>query len=180
MPPKIYFHWVKTRFGLFQLAATSRGLYSLAFAGTRRFHSASGSKPLSPRIRSLFKKAASQIRAYLAGKGVSFRNLPVDWNGYGAFEKKVFRELQKIRRGKTESYQFLARKAGRTHAPRWVGRILQFNRLPLIIPCHRIVLKNGGLGGFSQGLRWKKRLLKLETHGVDIKGEPRLRRSEAL
>ena len=162
----------KTPFGSFCLRATLKGLYSLErVLPLRRIHPSESKSRIPPRIRSLLKRAAREVDAYLTGQGVDFCHFPVDWTGVGAFERRVLQELRKIPRGRTESYQFLAQKAGRPKAARFVGRILHLNRLPFIVPCHRIVPKRGGLGGFSRGVRWKKRLLKIERNGADTKGE---------
>ena len=75
------------------------------------------------------------------------------------FQAKLRKALLTIPRGKTITYGELAR---RLHSgPRAVGRGLAANPLPLVIPCHRIVAA-GGLGGFSCGIEWKKRLLAFE------------------
>lgn len=164
----------RTPFGLFCLRATSRGLYSLEVVQNCT-RGGGGAKPsgvnqkIPSRTGFLLRKTSFQICSYLAGKKVDFRRFPVDWTGLGRFEKRVLQELRKIPWGKTQSYQFLAVKTGKPKAARYVGQILHLNRLPLIVPCHRIVLKRGGLGGFSRGVRWKKRLLKLETRGADTK-----------
>ncbi len=158
----------KTSLGSFKLAATTQGLYSLEMvkkkSGTNRKTAKAPFK-----INRILKQGVHQISQYLDGARFNFRNLPVDWTGYQGFEKKVLQELRRIPAGKTESYQFLAQKAGRPRASRYVGRILSLNRLPIILPCHRILRKNGALGGFSQGLWMKQCLLKLETPRVDKK-----------
>ena len=169
MDPKIHRYSFKTSNLSFCITATTEGLYALDF-GRRNYPRNQG---LPPRhIRLLFKQTEVFLRAYLAGEKVSFDQLPVDWSGFKKFEKTVLQELRKIPSGKTEAYQFLARQARRPKAARYVGKIMGSNRLPIIIPCHRIVPKRGGWGGFSRGVQWKKWLLKLETRGVDKKSEP--------
>lgn len=158
----IYPLFFRTRFGSFRLDATRRGLYALDRA---RGSKSAGTK-IPSQVAGLLKKASRQLRAYLQGKKVSLEKFPIDWSGHSIFEKRVLRELAKIPYGETQSYQLLAAKAARPTAQRYVGRILHKNRLPLFLPCHRIVPKEGGLGGFSKGAAWKRRLLKLE--GVRI------------
>jgi methylated-DNA-[protein]-cysteine S-methyltransferase len=85
------------------------------------------------------------------------------------FEKKVLRKLLKTEYGTRFSYGELARQVKKPKAARAVGSVLRKNRLPVIIPCHRVLASGGGLGGFSAGLVWKQRLLALEAdnpHGV--------------
>jgi O-6-methylguanine DNA methyltransferase len=77
------------------------------------------------------------------------------------FQKAVWREMQKIPRGQTRTYGEIAATIGRPNAVRAVGSACGANPIPLFIPCHRVVAKNG-LGGFGAGLPWKKLLLKEE------------------
>lgn len=77
------------------------------------------------------------------------------------FQMAVWNELQKIPRGQTRTYGEIAAAIGRPKAVRAVGSACGANPLPLFIPCHRVVAKNG-LGGFGSGLPWKVLLLKME------------------
>ena len=190
---RIYFLRFKTSLGPLDLSATSEGLHSLEFdrtASPRSLRRPSGpprndviakaqsarsnlreQEKMPPRIAFLLKNASREVRLFLKGEKVDLRHFPIDWTGYRTFEKRVLQELQKVPWGRTETYQFLARRAGRPKATRYVGRILNRNWLPLILPCHRIVPKKGGLGGFSKGIGIKRRLLKLESGRADKKGE---------
>ena len=78
-------------------------------------------------------------------------------------QKKVWRELKKIKIGQTKSYGEIARKYNLS--PRYVGKICGQNNLLLLIPCHRVIRSDGSLGGFSSsgGLKLKKELLMMET-----------------
>lgn len=77
------------------------------------------------------------------------------------FQKAVWGELKKIPRGQTRTYGEIAAAIGHPKAVRAVGTACGANPLPLFIPCHRVVAKNG-LGGFGSGLPWKIMLLKME------------------
>jgi O-6-methylguanine DNA methyltransferase len=77
------------------------------------------------------------------------------------FQIAVWDEMKKIPRGQTRTYGDIAAAIGRPKAVRAVGTACGANPLPLFIPCHRVVAKNG-LGGFGSGLPWKKLLLELE------------------
>ena len=164
---ELYFRSFRTRFGLFRIWASSRGLYALEFGEAQRLYEEA--KKLPPSVSSLLKRTEASLKRYLSGERTGFKGLPIDWSDYSAFECAVLQELQKIKRGSQASYQFLARRTGKPRAVRFIGKILGKNRLPILIPCHRIVRKDGGLGGFSKGLGWKKRLLKLERADVDTK-----------
>jgi O-6-methylguanine DNA methyltransferase len=77
------------------------------------------------------------------------------------FQKSVWRALKKIPRGQTRTYSEIAAAIGNPKAVRAVGSACGANPLPVFIPCHRVVAKNG-LGGFGSGLPWKVLLLKME------------------
>ena len=79
-------------------------------------------------------------------------------------QKKIWNELTKIKVGKTKSYGEIAKKYNLS--PRHIGKICGQNKLPLIIPCHRVIKSDKTLGGFSGsgGTNLKKRLLNFEGH----------------
>ncbi len=78
------------------------------------------------------------------------------------FQRDVWKRLLRIPVGQTRSYGEIAHGLGRPRAARAVGRACGANPLPLIIPCHRVVAANGGLGGFTGGLAWKTLFLERE------------------
>ena len=106
------------------------------------------------------KAVLSQLKKYLKGQLKHF-NCPLDFRGT-PFEKKVWSELSKIPYGQTRSYKEIARAIGHPKAFRAVGNANGKNPLPLIIPCHRVIESNGGLGGFGHGIKVKQRLLDFE------------------
>lgn len=77
------------------------------------------------------------------------------------FQLAVWNAIKEIPYGETRTYKWIAEKIGRPGASRAVGAACGANPLPLVIPCHRVVASKG-LGGFSPGLRLKKKLLRLE------------------
>ena len=79
------------------------------------------------------------------------------------FQKKVWKAIATIPYGETRSYKWIAQKIGHPKAVRAVGQACGANPFPFIIPCHRVVASNGKIGGFSLGLKLKRRLLKLEA-----------------
>lgn len=101
-----------------------------------------------------------QVDEYLAGKRKVFA-VKVELVGT-EFQKAVWREMMKIPYGETRSYQNIARAIGKPKAARAVGTACGKNAWPIIVPCHRVVAKNG-LGGFSLGLYIKEYLLSLEN-----------------
>ncbi len=78
------------------------------------------------------------------------------------FAKKVYRVVLGIPMGEVRTYKWVAKKTGRPKASRAVANILKKNPLPLIIPCHRVIRKDGSAGGYLWGKKFKKRLLELE------------------
>jgi len=170
-PSPIFGCEFKTPFGLFKILATEKGLYSLRFGKGAWIPRKAQKRKVPSRIHFLLQQAARKIRTYLEGRKTDFLSFPIDWANKRPFERRVLDELRKVSWGKTVSYQFLAAKAGRPHAARAVGQIVHLNCLPIILPCHRITPKKGGLGGFSKGIGWKRRLLKLESCGADKWGE---------
>ncbi len=79
-----------------------------------------------------------------------------------SFAKEVYRVVLKIPIGQVRSYKWIANKIGKPGASRAVGQILKNNPFPLIIPCHRVIKSDGGLGGYRWGKKTKQRLLNLE------------------
>ena len=94
--------------------------------------------------------------------------LPIDVRGT-AFQEAVWRELRKIPLGETRSYEDIAR-ATRLH-PRQIGWLVAANHLAILIPCHRVVGKDGSLVGYGGGLARKRWLLdhELRTAGVVLR-----------
>lgn len=78
------------------------------------------------------------------------------------FEKKVWKTLRTIPYGDLRSYAWVARKIGLPKAARAVGRANGKNPIPIVIPCHRVISSNGGIGGYSGEVAFKRKLLKLE------------------
>jgi len=91
-------------------------------------------------------------------------NLPLepDISQGTPFQRRVWAEAMKIPRGEVRSYGWLAARIGTPGGARAVGQAMGSNPLPVIVPCHRVVAADGGLGGFSSGLENKKFLLSLE------------------
>jgi methylated-DNA-[protein]-cysteine S-methyltransferase len=107
------------------------------------------------------RRAAEQIVSYLAGKRSTF-DLELDLPGGTPFQRRVLRAVLKVPYGQTRSYGDIARTIGNRRACRAVGMANGSNPLPIVIPCHRIVGKDGSLTGYGGGIALKKKLLDLE------------------
>lgn len=100
------------------------------------------------------------ILSFLAGDQ-SLAGVPLDVRGT-VFQRKVWEQLRRIPAGETRTYQEIARAIGAPGAVRAVGSACGANPVALLVPCHRAVRTDGGLGGYAWGLARKKRLLELE------------------
>jgi methylated-DNA-[protein]-cysteine S-methyltransferase len=107
-----------------------------------------------------FAALRAELESYFAGEPVVFTP-GLDLKGT-EFQKRVWRALMKIPYGNVRSYRWVAAMLGNPAAARAVGGALNRNRVPIIIPCHRVVESSGGLGGFACGLDVKRALLKVE------------------
>ena len=105
-----------------------------------------------------------RLCAYADGHPDDFRDVRVDLCKATEFQRRVLQGCRRIPYGRTISYAQLAARAGSPRAARAVGNTMAKNRIPLIIPCHRVVGSGDSLGGYSapDGLQMKRRLLDLE------------------
>jgi len=145
------------------VASTEKGLCMVDYATTEK----NFLKKLKERFRGRAirdnrsnREILSQLKGYLEGRLMRFDCL-LDLRGT-SFQKKVWRALVKIPYGQTRSYKDVAKAIGHPKAFRAVGNANGSNAIPLVVPCHRVIESNGGLGGFGHGIRFKKRLLDLE------------------
>ena len=103
-----------------------------------------------------------ELNMYWRGFAADF-GVPIDWRGYTSFQAAVLRLTANIAYGQRTTYGALAQEVGSPKAARAVGGALHRNRVPIVIPCHRVVGSNGSLTGFAGGLELKKALLLLES-----------------
>lgn len=108
----------------------------------------------------VIKDAFRQLEEYFCGRRKVF-DLPLKLDGT-PFQKSVWKALIKIPYGKTASYLDIAESIGNKNACRAVGMANNRNKIAIVIPCHRVIGKNGSLTGYAGGLDVKERLLELE------------------
>ncbi len=101
-----------------------------------------------------------------AAEGRAPRRLQVDLDGLTPFEQKTLLLLRHIPRGEVRSYSWVAREAGNPKAARAVGTVMKHNPVPLLLPCHRVVPSQGGVGKYAFGSGMKRSLL--EREGVPV------------
>ena len=106
-------------------------------------------------------EARRELDEYFAGRRHRF-DLPLDLRSLPPFTVSVLRELARVPYGKTTTYGALAAAVGRPRAARAVGTVMNRNRIPIVLPCHRVVGASGDLVGYAGGLDRKVRLLELE------------------
>ncbi|QGV81198.1 methylated-DNA--[protein]-cysteine S-methyltransferase [Streptomyces ficellus] len=151
------------------LAATGEGLVSVVFhaddAVRDRALERLAGRLGAELVESAAGRLAEPIRrldAYFAGALRDF-GLPLDWSLTAGFNRQVLRELASgVPYGTVVGYGDLADRVGQPGAAQAVGTAMGSNPLPLVVPCHRVVESDGGIGGFGGGLETKRRLLALE------------------
>ena len=141
----------KTRFGWISAFEEKGKIVRIKFGRHKNKNISKNLKSLKIKINNFFSKKNSFIKSNFLIKG-------------NPIQKKVWRELTKIKMGKTKSYGEIAKKF--RISPRHIGKICAQNKIPLIIPCHRVIRSDGSLGGFSArgGISLKKRLLDFEKN----------------
>ncbi len=148
------------------VASTRRGLVELAFDGDRELDFLLGrlASKLSPRVLespARLDPVRRELDEYFEGKRLDF-DLPLDWSLTKGFTQRVLRATAKVPYGEVSTYRSMAAKAGNEKAVRAAGNALGANPIPIVVPCHRILLTGGSLGGYGGGLPRKEFLLKLE------------------
>ena len=102
------------------------------------------------------------MKAYFSGRRVDLTGIDIDTSGCSGFARAVLKTVQNIPYGHVMTYGEVARASGFDRAARAVGRVMALNPVPIVIPCHRVIAADAGLGGFAFGLDWKRKLLELE------------------
>jgi methylated-DNA-[protein]-cysteine S-methyltransferase len=119
---------------------------------------------VSPRILrapSRTDEARRQLEGYFGLRRQSF-SLPIDWSLVHGFATGVLRQTARIPFGDVRTYGQVAAQVGSPRAARATGNALGSNPIPIVVPCHRVLHADGGLGGYSGGLDRKRYLLALE------------------
>ncbi|MGI8803434.1 MAG: methylated-DNA--[protein]-cysteine S-methyltransferase [Solirubrobacteraceae bacterium] len=157
---------IDTPIGRLMLAATPVGLVRLAFENEPLDAVLEDlATRLSPRLLEApgrLDAARRQLEDYFAGGRVEF-DLPLDWSLVRGFRRTVLDATYRIPYGRTETYRSVATAAGNPAAVRAAGSALATNPIPIVVPCHRVLRTDGGLGGYRGGLELKVLLLELEA-----------------
>ncbi|AZR72660.1 hypothetical protein BBF96_04205 [Anoxybacter fermentans] len=166
---KVFYSIYDFPIGKIFIASTQRGVLALFLNHEKKFFSWLNQhfdKNNLYHLQEYNDYLADQLKEYFAGYRQSFE-VNLDLRGT-EFQKKVWRELQKIPYGKTVTYKELALKVGGANYARAVGGANNKNPISIIIPCHRVIGSDGSLIGYAPGLTIKARLLQLEQYGQTL------------
>lgn len=152
MKKKTMYAYVPSPIGIVEIGVRSECVTSLDFVDSPQHPEEGGSDVL--------RQAIQQTRAYFEGRLQEF-NLPLEMAGT-PFQRSVWQALLTVPFGQTASYQQMADAVGKSKAVRAVGAANGRNPIAIIVPCHRIIGKNGNLTGYGGGLWRKEWLLKHE------------------
>lgn len=156
----------RSRWGWLGIAESDKGICGVSLPretrrqAERSLRKAAGSIEIGRGTVGL-RRARAQLTLYLSGRRRMF-SLPLDVRQGTAFQRRVWRVLQRLPYASLRSYRWVASRVGGPRYARAVGNAVGANPIPIIIPCHRIVAHDVTLGGFSGGLAMKRRLLHLE------------------
>ncbi len=162
----VAYRTIDTPVGSLLLAATELGLVRVAYANED--HDAvlqALAVQISPRIlhsKARLGETARELDEYFARRRHTF-DITLDWRLSKGFRNSVLHVLPGIGYGHTASYATVAQLAGNPKAVRAVGSACATNPLPVVVPCHRVVRSDGGMGGYLGGVEAKRILLDLEA-----------------
>ncbi len=162
----------KSSFGWVGVARSDRGIARVTFgaptdaAVTNRLcngsHGKRGLHPLTPNpLDPELLKVAALLTEYFNGVPVDF-DIKLDLAAGTPFQQRVWETALRIPYGQAQTYGWIAREIGKPNAVRAVGGAMGANPLAIIVPCHRVLRSDGGLGGYAGGLHWKRKLLAME------------------
>ncbi len=158
--------WIESPLGPLVAGATGENLVLLEFTDRRMLEAQVSTLgrlfklPIVPGENAVLRRLRDELREYFAGKLRKF-TVPLAFPG-SEFQQRVWKGLLSIPYGSTLSYEGLAKKLNAPGAQRAVGHSNGLNRIAIVIPCHRVVNKDGKLGGYGGGLWRKRALLDLE------------------
>jgi O-6-methylguanine DNA methyltransferase len=137
--------------------------------GVRLIRAGRQPRAASAGARRMVERARRELAEYLSGRRAFF-SVPVDLGALPPFQRRVLEAAGRIGFGQVVTYTALARHLGHPRAARAVGAALARNPVPLVVPCHRVLRRDGGLGGYLFGLGVKARLLGMERVTPALEG----------
>ncbi|MCA9245350.1 MAG: methylated-DNA--[protein]-cysteine S-methyltransferase [Phycisphaerales bacterium] len=165
---ELAYRFVETPIGAIAIVMSERGLRRVCWSESQAAVKKDLARecPAAKEDATLAPTLVDELRRYLAGEAVKF-SVRLDPDSGSDLQRDIWQACRQVGYGKTASYGDLAERVGRPGAARAVGTAMARNPFPLIVPCHRIVRSDGGLGGYSgpSGVARKKRLLEMEAAG---------------
>ena len=163
----------RTTWGWIAIAATDEGLLGTTLPAESR------ELALAPLVRrwpdarvgetAWAAGISRRLARYFMGEDVSFCDIALVLGQSTDFQTRVWKVVRSIPRGQVRAYGWVAAEAGSPRSARAVGQAMAGNPFPLIVPCHRVIGKEGRLTGFGGGLEMKRRLLELEGVHTDCR-----------
>ena len=166
--------WLRSPLGPLVAGATAEGVCLLEFTDRRMLEAQFATVrrlfkgPIVPSSNPHLELLERELALYFSGALKTF-SVPLIFPGT-PFQQQVWKQLLEIPYGETRSYEQLATAIGQPKAVRAVGHANGLNRIGIVIPCHRVINKDGKLGGYGGGLRRKEFLLELERSGGKRRG----------
>ena len=162
----LYYDVFPTDFGWYAAVVSSKGL---RFSSMKPFPD-EAVEGLATQMREAVhnqqavKEVRERVLDFFAGDKSALDNIPLDLEGSPAFHRAAWEACRLIPLGETRSYAWVAAQAGSPGAYRAAGQAMARNRVPVVVPCHRVIGSNGSLHGYGAGgLVVKERLLRAET-----------------
>jgi O-6-methylguanine DNA methyltransferase len=154
-----------TSLGDLRLAASDLGLIAVEWADSQLqldSYLRKLNRPIEPNAKKI-APYTKELREYLNRQRSAF-TIPIDWSLFRPFQREALQVVFRIPYGETCTYHDIAIEIGRPNASRAVGRANATNPMPIVIPCHRVIGRDGKLHGYGggQGLKTKEWLLRLE------------------
>ncbi len=157
--PILVHHYFSPLVGWLELCLSDRGVQSVSYIKAPSSVQDCSNERLA-------KSLIQELDRYFSGHLVSF-SVPLDPASGTPFQRQVWSELTKIPYGRTRSYREVAKAVGNPRGARAIGSANRANRIPILVPCHRVIKSDGSLGGYGSGLDIKTALLELE--GIAVK-----------
>lgn len=164
LPGKLYYTVFNTKWGWVSILASDKGLLAITLPQHTQKQAVNS---LGERVRDgtlstdKFSDLIESFQSYYAGKMVVFTDR-LDFSFATPFLRRVWEATRLIPYGETRSYGWVARQIGKPSAARAVGQALGRNPFLIVVPCHRVIAGDGGLGGFGSDPEMKRTLLELE------------------
>ena len=156
-----YIHYYSSPIGILKISAEEESIIGLSLEVQEEMQESISETPPT----ALLQEAYTQLTEYFAGERTSF-SLPIAYPHGTPFQHSVWNALRDIPYDETRSYEDIAVAIGNPKAVRAIGQANTRNPILLLVPCHRVINKNGTIGGFGCGVEIKKQLLQLE--GLEI------------